>query len=111
MFTSYDLRAGSGETIRSNLCAEHAAREWLSYDSAEWEIRRDPEHARYRGWTLWTRKQCANIPWGRTRFFSLAESEAEAETEILFNVLAAGLAADRGPWIVRHIPDEDAEEG
>lgn len=75
-----------GDNAITGLTMIEAARELLSADSAEYEIRIDPRG----GYRLWTRKQVANKPWTQTIIFSLEDSEAAAEEEIARLVIGSG---------------------
>ena len=86
MTTTYTIvDTVTGEMIATGLTAKQAADEVLSYDSRSYELRPEEDGE---GFALWSRQQVANRGWTRTRFFSLAGTEAEAWAEIAEEVVA-----------------------
>lgn len=90
--TIYTIR--DGETVARNLTAEEAAAWLLNDDGADYEIRAGEECsgvlAGERFWELWTRKQVANRPWGRTVIHAIAPDEETGTTKIMDEVLRSG---------------------
>jgi hypothetical protein len=74
-----------GEAIARNLTAAEVAHIILTDDGHEYEIRPTNDG----GFQLWTRQQVANKPWTKTLVFSFADTLAEAEAEIFWEVTRA----------------------
>jgi hypothetical protein len=84
MTTLYTVARADGEGREINLTIAEAARAILHYDGQDYEIRREPDGD---GWRLWQRQQVANRPWHPVLIWSFAETESEAEAEMLAEVV------------------------
>lgn len=90
--TTYTIR--DGETVARGLTTEEAAAWLLNHDGADYEVRAGEECsgvlAGERFWELWTRKQVANKPWGRTVVHAIASNEEDGTARIMEEVLRSG---------------------
>lgn len=80
MTTYYAMFSNNWAETKVWLTAEECAVEWLTDDSGQFEIIRDPDGE---GFWLWTK--ILHMPWGRYTF-TLEENEDKAEADLLTKV-------------------------
>lgn len=81
----YAVFKSNGDLIDTELTAAKAAKEILTHDGQDYEIRPSADSP---GFDLWSRQQVANVKWHKTSLFSLELDEKKAETAIFEKVVA-----------------------
>jgi hypothetical protein len=90
-----------GNNALSGLSVADAAREILTADGQDFEIRREGDC-----WRLWQRKECAGVKWRAVLIWSFEEPEDAAEADIFQRVVNRCL---EGRWDrYTHIMTDDA---
>jgi hypothetical protein len=93
----------AGEPIAEGLTEAEAAHEILTYDSAQYELRPEEDGVGYR---LWGREM--NGRWSSYRFYSLASSLADAQAELMSDVVRTACTGER--WKAEAVPQAEWDE-
>jgi len=98
----YAVIDAQGEPIAQGLTLAEAGHAILTHDSAQYEIREEPDGVGYRLW-----RKTLQAPWIGYGYYSLAVAEADARAEILADVVRSADTANR--WPAEAIPQADLD--
>ena len=88
--TTYTVFSGANGTVYDRgLSVEDAAHIILTHDGRDYEVRQATTERGHNIFELWTRQQVANIKWGRTVVYAVAETREAAEADIWRRVIRA----------------------